>query len=209
MIKSSSLSLIAILLIAILLIVSCGNALTTSTSESTPTTTTPAAEPVEPPQIPHEIASREGLCLTCHEQGDAEIRFPEDHAGWTTDICLSCHEVSIIETTTIPSTTTITTTPTATWGEVAKKVAFGTCTACHGAEGGGDYGPAIIGTTLKSFGTAQRLLSYISTEMPQDAPGGLTGSTYLQILAYMLTESGFVQTEALFDPDNLSNVLLN
>lgn len=212
MIKTFSPLLIAVLMIAVLLIVSCSSTQTTTTPTTTPITTTPATtaqtkEPVEPPQIPHEISSREGLCLTCHEQGYAGIRFPEDHIGWTPYMCLSCHEVSMVVTTTVPPTTTVV--PTTTWGEVARRSAFDICADCHGAEGEGDYGPAIIGTALKSYGTAQRLLDYISTEMPQDRPGRLSGSTYLQILAYILIESGFVQPEASFNAGNLSDIPLN
>ena len=105
-----------------------------------------------------------------------------------------------------PTTTVV---PTTTWGEVARRSAFDICADCHGAEGEGDYGPAIIGTALKSYGTAQRLFDYISTEMPQDRPGRLSGSTYLQILAYILIESGFIQSEDIFDAGNLADVPLN
>ena len=113
-------------------------------------------------------------------------------------------------TTTIPTTTT--TTPTTTWGELAirgTQTFSNICSSCHGPEGGGDIGPAIIGTALRSFGTAQRLFDYISTEMPQDGPGGLSGSSYLRILAFMLIESGFVQPEDIFDAGNLANVSLD
>jgi len=112
--------------------------------------------------------------------------------------------------TTTPTTTT--TTSTTTWDELAIRGAntfSSICASCHGSEGGGDYGPAIIGTSLRGFGTAQRLFDYISTQMPQDGPGSLSGASYLRILAFMLTESGFVQPEDIFDAGNLANVLLN
>ena len=85
----------------------------------------------------------------------------------------------------------------------------GICALCHGPEGGGGIGPAIISTTLKSFGTAQKLFDYISTQMPQSSPGSLSSSAYLQIMAYMLIESGFVQPEDIFDAGNLANVSLD
>ncbi|MFC1866416.1 hypothetical protein ACFLYB_06890 [Chloroflexota bacterium] len=42
----------------------------------------------------------------------------------------------------------------------------GACSFCHGLEGAGGSGPAIIGTTLKSFGTARGLFDYTSTQIP-------------------------------------------
>jgi hypothetical protein len=123
-------------------------------------------------------------------------------------------------TTTAPPTTitptTTTTMPIATWGELATS---GTgsfsinCAPCHGPNGeGGLMGsPAIIlggRTTLTRYETAWRLLAYISSWMPQSAPGSLSSSTYKQILAFILTKSGFVQPEAIFDENDLVNVVL-
>lgn len=115
-------------------------------------------------------------------------------------------------TTPITTTTTTATTPTTTWDELAisGSQSFSiNCAVCHGPEGAGGFGPAIIGPSLKSFETAQRLFSFISSWMPQSSPGSLPGSTYLQILAFMLIESEFVQPEDVFDSDNLANVILN
>ncbi|MCK5600364.1 hypothetical protein KAR91_00740 [Candidatus Pacearchaeota archaeon] len=115
-------------------------------------------------------------------------------------------------TTTATTPTTTTTTPTTTWDELAisGSQSFSiNCAVCHGPEGAGGFGPAIIGPSLKSFETAQRLFSFISSWMPQSSPGSLPGSTYLQILAFMLIESEFVQPEDVFDSDNLANVILN
>ncbi len=120
-------------------------------------------------------------------------------------------------TITTPPTTstppTATTTPiTATWGELASRGArsfSSICAPCHGETGGGDFGPGIIGTTLQSFGDAWRLLAYISTQMPWDGPGSLSTTTYQRILAFMLTESGFIQPEALFYENELPNIILD
>ncbi|UCE98321.1 MAG: hypothetical protein JSV74_03080 [Dehalococcoidia bacterium] len=108
------------------------------------------------------------------------------------------------------TTTTTTTSIVATWGELAARGvrSFDICAECHGETGGGDFGPEIIGTTLQSFGDAWRLYAYISTQMPWDGPGSLSTTTYQRILAFMLTESGFVQPEALFDENELPNILL-
>ncbi|UCG55099.1 MAG: cytochrome c, partial [Dehalococcoidia bacterium] len=114
-------------------------------------------------------------------------------------------------TTTTEPTQTTTTPIMATWGELASRGArsFSICADCHGVDGGGDFGPEIIGTTLQSFGDAWRLFAYISTQMPQDTPGSLSVTTYQRILAFMLTESGFVQSEAIFDENELPNILLS
>jgi hypothetical protein len=119
-------------------------------------------------------------------------------------------------TTTPPPTTTTTPTPTttipiATWGELASKGSqtfSSNCAPCHGPNGEGDFGPAIIGTTLRSFGDAFRLLAYIAAWMPQDGPGSLSIGAYQRILAFMLTESGFVQPEVIFDENDIINVIL-
>jgi len=98
-----------------------------------------------------------------------------------------------------------------TWGELAVSGSRSfsvNCAVCHGPEGAGGFGPAIIGPSLKSFETAKRLLSFISSWMPQSAPGSLPGSTYQQILAFMLVESEFVQPEDVYDGGNLGNVIL-
>jgi len=108
---------------------------------------------------------------------------------------------------------TTTTTPTDTWGELAKKGKgdFTICADCHGPEGeGGGNAPQIIGNkTLYYFETAQRLFDFISNNMPQDAPGQLSDSTYLRILAFLLIEDDFVQSEDIFDAGNLDNVTLS
>jgi len=98
-----------------------------------------------------------------------------------------------------------------TWGERARNNAFDICASCHGSTGEGGYGPAIIGSNanLNTFGTAQRLLNYISEQMPQGAPGSLSDLDYLKILAFLLVEDGIVQAEAIFDADNLANVPLS
>ena len=114
-------------------------------------------------------------------------------------------------TTTPPPTTTTTTPPTtigATWGELvgAGSGVFGICASCHGEDGLGDFGPAIIGSSLGKFDSAQELFDFISESMPQDAPGSLTDREYLQVLAYLLVTSNFVQPEVVFDESNLDAI---
>jgi len=111
-----------------------------------------------------------------------------------------------------PTTTTTTTTLTNTWGEIANKGKgdFMICGDCHGTQGeGGGNAPQIIGNRiLKYFETAQTLFDFISTNMPQDAPGQLGESSYLRILAFLLVENDLVQSDDIFDAGNLANVTL-
>lgn len=111
---------------------------------------------------------------------------------------------------TIPPTTTPPLT-TATWGELAARGAgafSSICAACHGVNGGGGSGPEIIGTSLRVYRNAWRLLAFISTAMPWDGPGSLSITSYTRILAFMLIESGFVQPEVIFNESDLVNVIL-
>ncbi|HEX9114718.1 MAG TPA: cytochrome c3 family protein, partial [Anaerolineae bacterium] len=55
------------------------------------TAAAPAAAAGGPPAIPHPIAGRETLCLTCHgPTGTNPV--PADHAGRTVDTCQACHK---------------------------------------------------------------------------------------------------------------------
>lgn len=136
--------------------------------------------------------------------------------------CLLCHVQQSLTTTkttnttsptpTATKTTTPATTLTTTWGglAIAGAQSFSSnCAGCHGSEGAGQLlGPAIIGPNLKSFGTAQGLLNDIQTTMPPNAVS-LPNQWYLDILAFILIESGFVQPEDIINSDDLVNVLLN
>lgn len=112
-------------------------------------------------------------------------------------------------TTSTPTQTT--TVPTVTWGELAsrgERTFLSICAPCHGDDGQGDIGPSIIGSSIRSYQTAFRLLAFISTNMPQDGPGSLSTGTYQRILAYILTESGFVQPDTIFNENELNNIPL-
>lgn len=71
------------------------------------------------------------------------------------------------------------------------------CSVCHGSDGGGLVGPAIMGNkaSLQKYGNAQSLLEYISTTMPQNHPGGLTEKAYRDLLAFLLMRNNFVSSE--------------
>lgn len=113
----------------------------------------------------------------------------------------------------IATTTTTTTMPSATntppagvpFGQLAdasKAVFVAKCSPCHGNNGQGTTAPAVIGSgaNLAKYNTAQGLLSFISANMPFNAPGSLAHQGYLQVLAYLLLQNNYV---------NQSTILVN
>ncbi|MBF8267200.1 MAG: cytochrome [Dehalococcoidia bacterium] len=89
-----------------------------------------------PPTVPHSLEGREGWCTVCH--GATGVKpFPEDHAGRTSGVCLTCHQspgyVSPISTPTGPSVE-----PTQPAGPPIIPHSLegrSECTACHGLTG--------------------------------------------------------------------------
>jgi mono/diheme cytochrome c family protein len=65
------------------------------------------------------------------------------------------------------------------------------CASCHGANLMGVTAPALAG---KSSGIAQQPLSevyqYVSQQMPMTAPGSLSKTQYVNIVAYLLQKNG-------------------
>jgi len=120
---------------------------------------------------------------------------------------------TITTTVTSSAITPTTTTPLiTTWGALAvsgRGAFLGICSGCHGQDGKGGAAPAIMGISLKFFETAQRLFDYISISAPCSLPGSLSNLRSLQILAFMLVESNFIQSEEVFGENNLANVFLN
>ena len=117
-----------------------------------------------------------------------------------------------------PTATSSTATPTATStaqtvGQLAaagQTVFAASCAKCHGAQGQGVTAPAIIGANahLDKYGTAQTLLSFISSSMPLDAPGSLAQQQYRQLLSFLLINNNYMQSSASFDPNQLGNIQL-
>jgi S-disulfanyl-L-cysteine oxidoreductase SoxD len=66
------------------------------------------------------------------------------------------------------------------------------CASCHGEQGEGKVGRALIGSSagLGGYGTARGLFDYVRKVMPADAPGRLTESEYWAVLAYILAQNG-------------------
>lgn len=85
------------------------------------------------------------------------------------------------------------------------------CASCHGPDGGGYTGPAIIGpeSRLESYANAQGLLDYISSAMPQDRPGSLSEADYRELLALLLVRNRFVEDGWRSKSADLNSIKLN
>jgi len=100
-----------------------------------------------------------------------------------------------------------------TFGQLAQdgKTAYNnSCASCHGVNGEGVVAPALWGSRadLKSYGTAQGLLAYISASMPAGSPGSLSHQAYVDILCYILLQGNDVQAGTVFNESQLSGINL-
>ena len=91
-----------------------------------------------------------------------------------------------------------------------KDVFANDCASCHGSNGQGGVGPALMGADqhLAKYNTARDLLKFISANMPFNRPGSLTHQQYLDVLAFLLVQNNAVTSTANFDETQLSNVIL-
>lgn len=83
------------------------------------------------------------------------------------------------------------------------------CSACHGENLGGlDDGPPLTGTFFEHWyaGTVADLFAYVSAGMPADNPGALSTTQYVNVIAFILSENGFVAGEEPLpeDPEALA-----
>lgn len=82
------------------------------------------------------------------------------------------------------------------------------CAKCHGADGTGASGPAVVGAgALAEFGTAAEVFAFADAKMPGDAPGSLPDQDMLAILAFDLHANGVELTEPL-SPENAGAIRL-
>lgn len=112
-----------------------------------------------------------------------------------------------------PGPTDAAQTDTSTAGTLAtsgEEVYVAECSECHGEQGEGLIGPALLGdgANLAAYGTAQGLYDYIHLSMPQDAPGSLTDQQYLEVVTYMLLDNGLVEDETPISHEDLSDIPL-
>jgi len=76
------------------------------------------------------------------------------------------------------------------------------CSACHGTNLAGGAAPALRGGNLaQSWANANALYQYYSETMPPSNPGGLSETTYINILAHILNENGFPAGEQELEAD--------
>ena len=82
-----------------------------------------------------------------------------------------------------------------------------TCAICHGDHLQGGPGPALAGEQFLSVSQFQNidagyLFRFMSTHMPLNAPGSLSKTQYLNILAYFLEVNGYPSGSRELTPDN-------
>jgi cytochrome c len=84
------------------------------------------------------------------------------------------------------------------------------CAKCHGEQGQGKLGRALIGpaANLGGYGTARGLFDYTRKIMPIDAPGKLLESEYWAVLAYILNQNRILPDGTTLSRQNAANVRL-
>jgi mono/diheme cytochrome c family protein len=70
------------------------------------------------------------------------------------------------------------------------------CAMCHGASLEGGAGPPLSGPNMTTLGEKTHLsvgdmFTYITTNMPMNAPASLSKDEYVKILAYILKQNGY------------------
>ncbi len=70
------------------------------------------------------------------------------------------------------------------------------CATCHGTHLEGGAGPALSGPNFKTLSTKVKakvsdIYSYMSTNMPFNAPGSLSKTDYVNIMAFILSKNGY------------------
>ncbi len=80
--------------------------------------------------------------------------------------------------------------------QAGKQVFDQVCAICHGKNLQGGAGPALAGEQFLSVSQFQHISAeyfyhFISTHMPLNAPGSLTKTQYLDLMAYLLQANGY------------------
>lgn len=104
---------------------------------------------------------------------------------------------------------------TAAQAEAGEKTYQANCASCHGQNLEGNIGPALAGPKFAAEArfqglTADFLLEFMSSQMPQTNPGSLSATQYLDLLAFILQRNGFAagDTALANDQSKLSKVSL-
>ena len=86
------------------------------------------------------------------------------------------------------------------------------CAVCHGDDlAGSEMGPGLAGSSFTSFWDGLSLgdlYQVMSVSMPQDNPGSLDVSEYVDVIAYMLQESEFPAGDAELTEDALGQITI-
>lgn len=93
--------------------------------------------------------------------------------------------------------------------ETGKQVYQQQCQVCHGDQGQGIVGPALIGSRASpaKYGpTAKDLYTFIRTNMPQTTPGSLTADQYLAVTTYLLFQNELVSPTQRIDEGALQQI---
>lgn len=81
--------------------------------------------------------------------------------------------------------------------ESAGSAAFQTnCSTCHGTHLEGGAGPALSGPNFKTLSSKVKanvsdIFTYMTTNMPLNAPASLSHTEYVNIMAFILSKNGF------------------
>ncbi len=70
------------------------------------------------------------------------------------------------------------------------------CALCHGTQLEGGAGPALSGPNFKTLSTKVKadvsdIFTYMTTNMPMNAPASLSHTQYVDILAFILSKNGY------------------
>jgi len=105
---------------------------------------------------------------------------------------------------------------------MGQKLFAANCASCHGGEGQGAKGPALVGASAlpanppptakvrtQRFRTAGDVLDFMKKNMPMNAPGSLTDDQYAAILAYDLHANGVDLAGKKVDKSSASSIVLH
>jgi len=70
------------------------------------------------------------------------------------------------------------------------------CATCHGSRLEGGAGPALSGPNFKTLSTKVKadvsdIFTYMTTNMPLNAPASLSHTEYVDILSFILSKNGY------------------
>jgi mono/diheme cytochrome c family protein len=90
--------------------------------------------------------------------------------------------------------------------KAGKEVFDQVCAVCHGQNLQGGVGPALTGKQFLSVSqfqqlTAWYLFHFMSKHMPLNAPGSLSETQYLDIMAYLLEANGYPEGSHALSPN--------